>query len=128
MTGPRKIAPRYPNVANVTSPSRTRPPSGAGLLVISPRVSSGAVVTLRAPRHGDEIDQLLDPAEELGLEVGVARDRTQDALPGRRDLRRPPDGAQHAFLPRLPGRNVRPGREADRGRPDGGPDVDERMP
>ena len=33
-----------------------------GLLVIGPRVSSGAVVTLCAPRRGDEIDQLLDAA------------------------------------------------------------------
>src|ERR1700730_16395318 len=103
MTGPRKIAPRYPNVANVTSPSRTRPPSGvtspsrtrppsgAGLLVISPRVSSGALVTLRAPRHGDEIDQLLDPAEQLGLELGAARDRPQVRPAMGAHLSRPPD-------------------------------------
>src|SRR5580704_11322482 len=130
MTGPRTIAPRYPNVADVMSPSSTRSeaPSDAGLLVIGPRVSSGAFVTLRAPRHGDEIDQLLDPAEEFGLEVGVAGHRAQDALPGRRHLRRPPDGVQHPFLPRLPARNVWPGRDADRGRPHRGPDVDERMP
>src|ERR1700719_1740003 len=108
-------------------PTRARSGCDAGLLVIGPRVSSGAVVTLCAPRHGDEIDQLLDPAEELGLEVGVAGHRAQDALPGRRYLRRPPDGAQHALLPRLPARNVWPGRDADRGRPHRGPDVDERM-
>src|SRR6516162_11622295 len=119
MTGPRTIAPRYPNVAEVTSPSRTRPPSYAGLLAIGPRVSSGAVVTLCAPGRGDEIDQLLDPAEERGLQVGVAGHRAQDALPGRRHGRRPADGAQHAFLPRLPRRDVRPGRDADRGGPHG---------
>src|SRR5580698_2810030 len=130
MTGPRTIAPRYPNVAHVMSPSPTRSgaPSDAALLVIGPRVSSAALVTLRAPRHGDEIDQLLDPAEELGLEVRVAGHRAQDALPGRRYLRRPSDAAQHPFLPRLPGRDVWPGRDANRGRPDGSPDVDERMP
>src|SRR6266581_335908 len=137
MTGPRKIAPRYPNVADVMSPSRTGtgpesdnrapPSSDAGFLVIGPRVSSGALVTLRAPWRGDEIDELLDPAEEFGFEVGVRGHRAQDALPGRRHLRRPPDGPQHAFLPWLPGRDVRPGRDADRGRPHGGPDVDERM-
>src|SRR5712691_12816339 len=113
MTGPRKIAPRYPNVADVMSPSLTRARSS---------------VTLCASWHGDEIDQLLDPAEEFRLEVGVAGHRAQDALPGRGHLRRPSDGAEHAFLPRLPGRNIRPGRDADRGRPHGGPDVDERMP
>src|SRR5260370_8138237 len=155
MTGPRKIAPRYPNVADVMSPARTcagpaRTPAGresgtrdsgrresgnrarlscdAGFLVIGPRVSSGALVTLCAPRRGDEIDKLLDPAEELRLEIGIRGHRAQDALPGRRHLRRPPDGAQHAFFPRLPGGDVRPGRDADRGRAHGGPDVDERMP
>src|SRR6266851_2629532 len=137
MTGPRKIAPRYPNVADVMSPSRTgtgpesdnraRPSSDAGFLVIGPRVSSGALVTLRAHWRGDEIDELFDPAEEFGFEVGVRGHRAQDALPGRRHLRRPPDGPQHAFLPWLPGRDVRPGLDADRGRPYGGPDIDERM-
>src|SRR6266851_6492836 len=113
MTGPREIAPRYPNVADVMSPSRTsagpsRTPAGpesgtresgnrarlssdAGFLVIGPRVSSGALVTLCAPRRGDEIDKLLDPAEELRLEIGIRGHRAQDALPGRRHLRRPPD-------------------------------------
>src|SRR5690242_12019766 len=108
------------------SPSRTRARSAcdAGLLVIGPRVSSGAVVTLCAPWHGDEIDQLLDPAEEFRLEVGVTGHRAKDALPGRGHLRRPADGAQHAVLPWLTGRHIRPGRDADRGRPHGGPDVD----
>src|SRR6266571_2082399 len=114
MTGPKKTAPRYPNVADVRSPSpaRARSSSGAGFLVIGPRMPSGTVVTLCVSGHGDEIDQLFDPAERLRLEVGVAGHRAQDALPGRGHLRRPSDGAEHAFLPRLPG----------------GPDVDEGMP
>src|SRR6516165_12019118 len=94
-TGPRTMAPRYPKAADTMSLSRrrtgprscdrARPTSDAGLLVIGPRVSSGAVVTLCAPGHRDEIDQLLDPAEKLRLEVGVAGHRAQDALPGRGD-------------------------------------------
>src|SRR6185369_14243811 len=110
-------------------PSRTcvRSGSDAILLVIGPRASSGAVVTLCASGRGDEIDQLLDPAEEFRLEVGVAGHRAQDARPGRGHLRRPAEGAQHAFLPRLPWWDIRPGRDADRGWPHRGPDVDERM-
>src|SRR6516162_2417292 len=91
------------------SPSRARARSAcdAGLLVIGPRVSSGAVVTLCALRHGDEIDQLLDPAEELRLEVGVAGHRPQDALPGRGHLRRPADGEK---LLTIAGRSSMPSR------------------
>ena len=39
-----------------------------------------------------------------------------------------PRALQHALLPRLAPRNVRPARDADRAGPDRGPDVDERMP
>src|SRR5215471_8018097 len=94
-----RTAPAPAATASAASASAV-PASGTGLPVIGPRVSFD-VVTLRAAGHGDEIDELLDPAEQLGLEVGVAGHRAQDALPGGRHLRRPPDGAQHAFLPRL---------------------------
>ena len=73
----------------------------------APRSSSSLL------RRGDEVDELLDPAKQLRLEVGVAGHRPQDPPPGGGDVLRgvrgPADPAQHAFLPRLAARDVRPG-------------------
>src|SRR5215467_9183160 len=63
----------------------------------------------------DEVDQFLDPAEELRFEVGEAGHRAQDALPRPGGVRRPAEGPQHAFLPGLARGNPRPAADAEHG-------------
>src|SRR5690348_8132132 len=75
----------------------------------------------------DEVDQFLDPAEELRFEVGEAGHRAQDALPRPGGVRRPAEGPKHAFLPGLARGNPRPAADAESRRLDRGPDVDVRM-
>ena len=53
--------------------------------------------------RGDEVDELLDPAEERRLEVGVGVDAAEDVLPGPGDVGlvgvRPAQGLADAVLP-----------------------------
>ena len=57
------------------------------------------------------VDELLDRADESGLEVRVRLDLAQQVLPeGRRGVA-PTDGLAHAFLPRLALRDSRPHRD-----------------
>ena len=70
---------------------------------------------LSAAGGGDEVDQLLDPAEERGLQVSEARHGPQDALPAGRDVLRPPDRAQHAFLPRQAAGDIGPAGDPEHG-------------
>src|SRR6516164_10337723 len=93
----------------------------------------GSSVTGPGPRsvaalRRDEVDQFLDPAEELRFEVGEAGHRAQDALPRPGGVRWPAEGPQHAFLPGLARGNLRPAADAERRRLDRRPDVDVRMP
>src|SRR5437763_13661992 len=64
----------------------------------------------------DEVDQFLDPAEELRFEIGEAGHRAPDALPCPGGVRRPAEGPQHAFLPGLARGNPRPAAAAERRR------------
>src|ERR1700733_13382145 len=80
---------------------------------------------------GDEVDEFLDAAEQFRLQVGVAGDRAQDAAPRGGDVLRrlvaPADPREHALFPGQPPWDVGPGRQAEPGRLDRRPDVDERV-
>src|SRR6266545_7661657 len=76
---------------------------------------------------GDEVDELLDAAEQGGLQVGVAADARQDAPPCLAGLDAPAEGGDDALLPWDTARHRRPPRDTDRRRLDRGPDVDERV-
>src|SRR3954447_24670193 len=77
--------------------------------------------------RGDEVDELLDAAEQGGFQVGVGADARQDALPRITGLDAPAEGGDDALLPRDGARHRRPRRDPDRRRLDRGPDVDERV-
>src|SRR5689334_6531235 len=81
---------------------------GPGLLPPSRGLGPWSVAALRR----DEVDQFLDPAEELRFEIGEAGHRAQDALPCPGGVGRPAEGAQHAFLPGLARGNPRPAADA----------------
>ena len=76
--------------------------------------------SLLRPPARDEVDELLDAAEQRGLEVAVAAHAAEDVLPGARDVGlvgvRPSERLADAVLPLGAARDHRPGR---RGR--GGP-------
>src|SRR3954454_10305224 len=93
------------------------------------RSSPAGPAGVRGLRSGcDEVDELLDPAEQLGLEVGVRVDAGQDPLPRPRDVRlvlvRPAERLADAVLPLDAARDVRPGLDADPRGPHRLPDVD----
>src|SRR6476660_1935501 len=80
---------------------------------------------------GDEVDQLLDPAEQGGVEVLEAAYAAQDVLPGAGDVGlvavRPAELLADALLPLDASRHRRPLLLAEPLGLHGGPDVDERM-
>ena len=83
-------------------------------------------------RRGHEVDELLDPAQQLGLEVRVRRGRCRGCAAtrgrGRPASRAASRGARATpCLPRRAARDVRPGVHAQAVRPDGLPDVDVRV-
>src|SRR5690606_34730932 len=77
--------------------------------------------------EGDEVDQLLDRADQRGLEVAVAVDRREDAPPHVAWLG-DAEPTAHALLPRFAPRDLRPGVHADDPRSHRLPDVDVRVP
>ncbi len=60
----------------------------------------------------DEVDEFLDPAEQFGLQVGVAVHPAEDVAPGVGGLHPPAEGGDHALFPRDPARHVRPPLDA----------------
>src|SRR5579875_135706 len=103
-------------------------PRPHGSRVIVPRVAFAPRVRLCAARLGDEVDEFLHAPEEFRLEIGVAGHRTQDPMPRGGRVAAPAQLAQHALFPWHAAGNIRPPADPDRGRLDGLPDVDERMP
>src|SRR4029079_3003358 len=79
----------------------------------------------------DEVDQLLDAADECGLEVVPVPHPAPDPLPRSGDVgllaMRPAHRLPHAFLPVHALRNHRPRRDAEAARLHRLPDVDEGM-
>src|SRR3546814_18284172 len=80
---------------------------------------------------GDEVDQLLDPAEQRRIEVLEPAHPTEDVLPGTRDVGlvavRPAQLLADAVLPLDVARDVRPPLDAEPRGLDRCPDGDERM-
>src|SRR5690606_23922037 len=91
---------------------------------------SCSVRARRALAH--EVDQLLDPAQQRGLEVGVGAHATEDALPRPRDVGlrrvRPTERLAHAVLPLGPAIHDRPRGDTEARGLHRLPDVDEWMP
>src|SRR5688500_8272448 len=81
---------------------------------------------------GDEVDELLDAAEEGRLEVGIGVDAAEDVLPGPGDVGlvgvRPAERLAHAVLPVGAAWHHRPGVQAEAVGLDRLPHVDIRMP
>src|SRR6476661_9017958 len=82
-------------------------------------------------RAGHEVDQLLDPAEQTGVEVGEGRDLAEDVLPGAGDVGlvavRPAQLLADALLPLDVAGHLGPGLDAETLGFHGLPDVDERV-
>src|SRR5690606_1680537 len=74
---------------------------------------------------GDEVDEALDRADELGFEVGVRPHLVAEPRP--EAVERHTERRAQALLPRTPLRDLRPGGEPERFRTDARPDVDEGM-
>ncbi|KAB2810638.1 DMT family transporter [Pimelobacter simplex] len=85
----------------------------------------------RASADGDEVDELLDPPEQRGVEVLEAADAAEDVLPRPGDVGlvavRPAELLAGALLPVDALGHLRPGLEAEPLRLDRLPDVDERV-
>src|SRR4051794_33581413 len=75
---------------------------------------------------GDEVDQVLNSAQQRDLEVGVRVDTREHAAPALPRLT-PAEGCADPLLPRLSARDLRPRRDADCRRLHRLPDVDVRM-
>ncbi|TCK41645.1 hypothetical protein EDF60_2077 [Leucobacter luti] len=78
---------------------------------------------------GDEVNQVLDTADELRLKVAKIAHAAADPRPRIGDVgrlvARPPEGQADAFLPLDAARNRWPGLKANTARLDGLPDIDE---
>src|SRR5215469_3459694 len=96
----------------VAAPGRPWPARKLEQVAASARSSSRSVTSPLTRRHGSslaarrrhEVDELLDPAEEGRLKVGIGANPAEDLAPGCCGIRRPAEGFQHPVLQRhVPG-------------------------
>ncbi len=117
--------PRSRALATASESKPQRPQSPRRPQSTRPRANSDPSV------HGDEVDELLDPARERRLDIGDRAHGPEDPHPSGGDVLvigvRPADAAQYPRLPVLSARDGRPCGDADDVRLDRLPDVDVRV-
>src|SRR5688572_30055335 len=116
--GPRSAA------VPVTGPRRS---VCAMRLTLSPRASRLVILAAgrQCSRLGDEVDEALDRADELGPQIRIRPHLVAQRRPQAAD--RHAECGADAFLPRRAARDLWPFGETGDGRPDPGPHVDERV-